>query len=1032
MNQAGSGRGDVRPPKINTNSLSTYMDKFKQLAPHYTPEWRFSLEQSDAGASLAYIAGEMLEDTVQRLNGAPMNHLLSFLDLIEVKLKPPRPSRANVVFKLSEGASAPVYIPQGFTLTAPNPSGGDPLLFETEEPLAATPARLMEIVNANPVTDEIVTAARSYADRLEAGAAAPIPFFDTTSMPNEQEHALFVRHDDQLLTDRPCRIFLNVHHAEKKYSEPELAASLASAAVEWQYSSGGRWLPFQSVTAAGNTIILHKSIAGKLELTEHEGVEGRWIKCSLKSVPGEASPLLKRHLEMDKIRLRASHDVAGDSERIKPDGLYFNDLELMPEGFYPFGEHFVPYSVFYLSCEEAFSKRRSKLELTFSAIAKGNRLRMAPDPEIKWKMLMRTYEFEEKDPPRVRIRQVLWEYWNGSNWNALPGGEQYGEFFADLPEEHPRSFAISFQCPDDMTQTFVNGTYQYWIRARVIQTDPIIAPVVQYMSPWLANPKLSYATSSQVVFEPDNVFTRNNADNRDRSLSASEGISVFKPFEPIPSDDPSTYLGFDSPPAKGPLRLHIELLQRYAAEQDGVWLEWEALCWENGRFAWTPLKVTDGTSGFGVSGDWMWAGPATMVPVRLFGHERYWIRVVNRDRRLSEAYPNHPIAGSLYMNAVAVSQQASVELERVIPENGLLTITPSAFTGETVWIDERELHTTAECHDLMEANPSRYEAVRDGEGNILRFWVRWEPVASLLESGPNDRHYCPDHAGGLLQFGDGTRGRAPSGERDGMARISFKLTAGASGRVEAGQITGMQRPVAFISGVSNPKPSVGGSHTETLEAVLRRGPQQLKHRGRAVTARDAEWIAREAHPGIAKVKCLSNRNGQLEKSPGFMTIVACTDGGLEHAAEFPEVRRIVEDELHRSASSLLTVGGAIRVIEPAYLEVSVHATVAAESALGLVPLEKACELRLRQFLNFMSGNTDGQGWEIGEPLHLSLLHSQLHAVRGLLYIERLYVHVVKIENGIRAEWDPARMGEVLNGLVISGTHQITAIPAPHP
>ncbi|MEK3881862.1 hypothetical protein [Paenibacillus sp. PL2-23] len=1030
MKQAGSGRGDVRPPKINTNSLSTYMDRFKQMAPHYTPEWRFSLEQPDAGASLAYIAGEMLEDTVQRLNGAPMNHFLSFLDLIEVKLKPPRPSRATVVFKLSEGARETVHLPQGMTLTAANPNGGDPLLFETEAPLAATPARLMEIVNANPVTDEIITAARSYAERLEAGTASPIPLFDTSSLPNEQEHALFVRHDDQLLTDRPCRIYLNVHHTGKQYSEPELAAALASEAVTWSYSSGGRWLPFQTVTAAGHTIILHKSVPGKMEMTQHEGIEGRWIKCVLRSQPGAASPLLQRHLEMDKIRLRVSHDVAGDGERIRPDALYYNDLELMPDGFYPFGENFVPYSVFYLSCEEALSKRQSKLELTFSAIAKSNRLRMAPDPEIKWKMMMRTYEFEEKDPPRVRIRQVLWEYWNGSNWNALPGGEQYGEFFADLPEESARPFVLRFQCPDDITQTFVNGSFQYWIRARVIQTDPIIAPVVQYMSPWLGNPRLSYATGSQTVFEPQNVFTRNNADNRDRSLSASQGVSAFPPFEPIPSDDPALYLGFDSAPQKGPIRLHIDLLQRYAASQDGAWLEWEALCRESGRFVWLPLKVADGTNGLAASGEWQWSGPPSMVSVRLFGHERYWIRVSNRDRRLSEAYPNHPIAESLYMNAVAVSQQASVEMERVIPENGLLAIAQKAFTEESVWIDEKDTHTAAECLELAELDPSSYEAVQDVEGNIVRFWVKWTPVASLLESGPDDRHYRPDHAGGLLQFGDGSQGRAPSGERDVMARIAYKLTEGSSGRVEANSITGMQRPVAFVSGVSNPKPSIGGSHTETLEAVLRRGPQQLKHRGRAVTARDAEWIARESHPGIAKVKCLSNRNALLERAPGSMTIVACTDGGLAHSAEFPEVRRTVEDALHSRASSLLTIGGTLRVIEPAYLEVSVHATVAAESALGLVPLEKACELRLHQFLSFLNGNTDGQGWEIGEALHLSLLHSQLHAVRGLLYIERLYVHVVKIENGIRTEWDPSRMGEVLNGLVISGEHHITAVPAP--
>ncbi|MDQ6423032.1 baseplate J/gp47 family protein [Paenibacillus sp. LHD-117] len=1029
MKQSGTGGGQRRPPRINTNNLSSYMEKFKEMAPHYTPEWRFSLDAPDPGTGLAYIAGEMLEETVQRLNSAPMNHLLSFLDLIEVKLGPPRPARARVVFRLSEGSTEPVFVPAGLKLTAANPQGGEPLIFETEGPLAATPAKLTEIVNVNPARDEIVTVARSYDEKLEVGNADPVPLFDTRSGSNEQEHALFIRHDDQLLVDRPCRIYLNVFHGEKRYAEPELAEALASGQVEWSYPSGGEWKPFQSAIAAGNMIILHKSEPGKLDTTEHQGIMGRWIKCAVKSLDGAASPILAKGLEMDKLRLRVSHDAAGDPERIRPDSIYFNDMALAEDGCYPFGEHFVPYSVFYLSSEEAFSKRESKLELTFSAMAKANRLRMAPDPEVKWKMVMRTSEFEEKDPPRVRIRQVVWEYWNGSNWNVLPGNERYATFFEELPEQGAKPFTLSFECPEDMDQTYVNGDYQYWIRARVLQTDPVIAPIMQYMSPWLESPKLSYATGSQTVFVPENVFTRNNADDRDRGLSAVQGTEPFKPFEPIPSLGPSVYLAFDHPPAKGPIRLHFELSQRFASGGERPLLDWEALCRENGRLLWKPIKIEDGTDGLGISGEWQWAGPSTMASARLFGHDRYWIRAINRDSRISDAFPYHPIAESLRINTVAVTQQISQERELAIPADGLVHLSPTAFVDEQVWMDELDTLSPAERASLLETDPDNCYAQVDGEGHTLRFWIKWQAVSSLADSGPDDRHYSPDRAGGSLQFGDGMKGSAPSAERDRLARISYRTTAGAAGRVEANQITGMQLPIAYIDSVSNPKPAIGGSHTESMEAVLLRGPQRLKNRNRAVTSRDIEWIAREAYPGIAKVKCLSNRNSLLERAPGSATLVACADGGLADAAQFPELRRTVESELLRRAAGVMSVGGGIRVIEPAYLEISVHATVAAESAGGLLPLERACIDKLTAFLNFMHGNTGGQGWNIGESLHLSLLYSLLHSVRGLLYIDRLYVHVARIEGGIRTEWDPAKMNEVMHGLVMSGTHRITAVPA---
>jgi predicted phage baseplate assembly protein len=261
-------------------------------------------------------------------------------------------------------------------------------------------------------------------------------------------------------------------------------------------------------------------------------------------------------------------------------------------------------------------------------------------------------------------------------------------------------------------------------------------------------------------------------------------------------------------------------------------------------------------------------------------------------------------------------------------------------------------------------------------------------------------------------------------------RVRFKTTAGAGGQVEAGQITGMVLPFAFISGVTNPAPSAGGGDAERVGQVLRRGPQRLKHRDRAVTASDVEWLAREAYPQIAKVKCLSNRNALLERAPGSLTVVAYPAGGRTNAAQFPELRRAVERELLRKAANLVSIGGAIRVIEPAYLKVSVHATVVTDNVDELLPLEQACVEKLDSFLHPITGNVGGQGWEIGEPLHVSVLHSLLHGIRSLLYIDRLYLHVEKIENGNRMEWDPTRMGEVLQGIVVNGSHTITAIPAP--
>ncbi|WP_216651726.1 baseplate J/gp47 family protein [Paenibacillus sp. NEAU-GSW1] len=1019
-----------RPPNINSNNASSFVSRMKELAPFYTPEWRFSPEDPDAGTGLAYLAGDMLQDTVQRLNQAPINHFLSFLDLIQVKLQPPRPARANVVFSLSEGAAEPVHLPAGLMLTASHPDGGEPLVFESERALAATPAKVMEWINVHPERDRIAIAAEHYSEQNTAGTAPPIRLFDTDHYRNEQEHVLYLRHDELFLADRPCRFYLHIEHSEKRYAEPEIAAALASNAVEWSYPSGGRWTRFDSVTAAGNMIILHKQKPGFIEETEHQHILGRWIRCTLKPLADAASPLLRANLELDRVRVRASHDREGDAQGILPTDLFYNETELLRDGFFPFGEHFVPYSVFYLSSEETFTKRESRMRLHFAAKAIASRIRMAPDPEVQWKMVMRTSEFEEKDPPRVRIRKVQWEYWDGANWAALPGGEMYSQMFEDLPEHQAKSFTLEFICPENMAKTFVNGKFDFWIRARVIQVDPIIASVVEYMPPWLSSPAFSYAQGSQTLMLPDSAYTRSNADDRDRSAAVRQGGQPFRLFEPIPCPQPAVYAAFDIAPVKGPLGMHVALDRRFASGGEPPWIEWEALCYEQGRYVWLPLKMNDGTQSFTFSGFLNWAGPANMALVRLFGRERYWLRAVNRDSQIGGLKEGHPIAGRIDMNAVPVRQHISLEREMAVAANGSVQLTPGAFIEEEVWVDEKERFTEFERETLL-ARSEGYMAQRDGEGVLQRFWVRWNQVTSLAESGPDDRHYTAEYANGNLQFGDGVCGMLPSVDGTDLVRIRFKTTEGARGNVPSGSITGMQLPYAFISGVANPEPSAGGGDSEKIEQAMARGPQMLKHRGRAVTAKDVEWLAREAYPQIAKVKCISNRNGLMERAPGSLAIVAFPAGGLADAAQFPELRTTVERKLRQQASSLVALGGALSVIEPAYLEVSVHATIAVHSIDEMLPAEAACTAKLNQFLDPIAGNADGRGWNIGEALHPSLIHSLLHSVRYLAYIERLYLHVVRIENGNRQEWDPGKMSDIAHGIIVNGQHTITAIPSPN-
>src|SRR5207247_1502089 len=102
---------------------------------------------------------------------------------------------------------------------------------------------------------------------------------------------------------------------------------------------------------------------------------------------------------------------------------------------------------------------------------------------------------------------------------------------------------------------------------------------------------------------------------------------------------------------------------------------------------------------------------------------------------------------------------------------------------------------------------------------------------------------------------------------------------GAAGDQAARAINQLKTSIPFIATATNPIASDGGSGAESVAAVEKRGPQMLKHRDRAVTPKDFEWLARQAvSTRVARAKCLSNLNRDLESESGWTTIIVVPSG----------------------------------------------------------------------------------------------------------------------------------------------------------
>ncbi len=191
----------------------------------------------------------------------------------------------------------------------------------------------------------------------------------------------------------------------------------------------------------------------------------------------------------------------------------------------------------------------------------------------------------------------------------------------------------------------------------------------------------------------------------------------------------------------------------------------------------------------------------------------------------------------------------------------------------------------------------------------------------------------------------------------------------------------------LISGASNPVAAAGGAEAETLPRALRRGPQALRHRHRALSVQDIEWLAREASPEVARVRCLPLLGPDGNAQRGHYTVLIVPDSVDTQPAPTEELARDVRDFLAQHAPATV----AIRVAPPRYVSVSVRAVIVPSDASEAARVEDRARQAINGFLHPLHGGTSGEGWQFGEAIPLSRLAALIEGVPGVSHAQGLVV-----------------------------------------
>jgi hypothetical protein len=674
---------------------------------------------------------------------------------------------------------------------------------------------------------------------------------------------------------------------------------------------------------------------------------------------------------------------------ILPDFAFGNAVPLdvtMP--FHPFGEEPKVGDAFYLACSEAFAKPNAKLTLTFECSA----------------------------TPRDTVLQ--WEFLGVAGWT---------KFDSVLDQ------TASFSKPGDVVLKSgnlilgtVNGKDSLWIRVRIHSgdygkaaeyitvdpNDPSKGFKLKEGTDNLAPPLVTTLTLSyQADDVPDSLVAQNGFLLTDQTDASESG---FKPFvavqrlmPPLYADTaPALYLGFDKVFPEELMTLYFVVANRgpsaeLAAVPTGS--VQHSLRWEyfNG-VTWVELSVLDRTSQFSQSGTVDVLIPADMAALAKFDlDEIYWIRAVLMQQSAVGGDPFRsdplltPTLEAVFLNTVPAVQALTIGNEILGSGNSLpgqtfrLTQSP-VLADPKIFVIEPELPSAVERNELeREHGPDAIQQRANKASNQMEIWIRWREVPDFNGSYPQSRHCTLDHGTGELTFGDGILGLVPPlGVNNIVA--TYQVSAGSAGNVAKGAVAQLKSPVPGITSVTNRLDADGGAGLETAETARQRGPQTLRHRGRAVSRTDFEWLAREAAgTRLARVVCLPNINRAFRKEPGWVTLVIVPQGTERKLVPSVELIQQVENSFSNRSFAGLSALNHVQVTGPDYLEVTVVADAVLRDLRQASQVKQQIADALDRFLHPLTGGPSGEGWKLGRNVFASEIASVIHTVPGVDYLNSL-------------------------------------------
>ena len=935
-------------PLLDPRTPDSIREQIRALAGSYTPEWRYEGTEDDPGAALAELFAEMYGQSVDRLNALPEKLYIEFLNMIGYREPGPMSASGTVCFTPQPNIEEPFTVSAGTQLFTPDEEGEN-IVYETERTIQVSPAQVEDIYYVDGEADSI--------RRLDL-SQRPRRFFELSGE-ELQRHRFLLAENDVLRLSTPARIRA-VFRRGGGY-QAESAAALAEGNLRWTFRHGEEDIPFDEVRAENGALVLEKRNGLALEADE----EGRiCIGCSGR--PGG-------ELTVDAMEI-ASEPLSPCA----PDSVFDGDVPILPEeGGYCFGRRPSVYSMFYISCGDALTKKGADallhLDLAF----------IVDEPEAQrvrydfTQPIIDKQSAVEQKPDDVAVSKVVWEYFNGIGWKNLPVSGDRNPFSGG----RDGALDVRFTVPEDIEEAEVNAEIGFFIRARVVEMSNPESAYQRWIVPFLKGASFRWQYGS--MRKPVWCFSENNGQQHVLEEAHRVTHLAFPALTPMAEERSAMYFRFGASPHAMPLSLRFQVEGRARLRGQLLWEYW------NGK-RFEPIRAVDQTDRLLHSGEMFLFLPDRVPETELIGLTGYWLRL----SRSAAEEGVMPSVASVTVNAVSVSQRQrerdqlfDTEIYEAGKQVRLLNL---PVQDCRVWVDELGGISDAERERLKKETPDRLREEWE-DHSLRRCWVLWTRVEDLALAGPEERAFTLDPFQGVVAFGDGRQGRVPPAG-DHNIRVEYSSGGGQRGNVPAGAVRSLLTALPQVSDVRNLTAMSGGTGRLSLEEIEERGSRFLHNRGRAAGRRDYEELVREKFPQVNHVRCFSGRNERGEGAPGHVTVVIAGYGrngeGTEalcaqvyrYLAENSSCCLVAEDRLHVCPATVLTVNTSV--------------TVKTERPELAAETQQAIARRLESLIR--------DTWKkrpIGEQLRLSEVWSVVRDTPNVQLIERILVEAAYDREG---------------------------------